>query len=806
MINNININDEIKKSYIDYAMSVIISRALPDIRDGLKPVHRRILYSMYKLGINYKKNFKKSARIVGEVLGKFHPHGDKSVYDSIVRMSQKWNIRYKLINGQGNFGSIDDDPPAAMRYTEIKLEKITNEMLEELKYNTVKMKKNFDETLLEPTILPSKIPNILINGISGIAVGMATNMPPHNIKETINSICKYIDNNKITIDEIINIIKGPDFPTGGIILSNNEFNNIYKKGKGKIIIRSKYYIKHTKNNKYIIITEIPYQVIKSNLIKKIYDLIKSNKLEEIENIKDESNKNGIRIILLLKKNCITNIVINKLLKYSDLQISYHINNIILVNGKPKRLNLKEIIYYFIKHRHDIIIKKSKYFLSYYKNKLHLLKGFIHITNDIDKLLILIKKSNSYNDSFKKIKKNFKLTDIQIKFILNIKLYKFTNKEIKNLFKKYKIYKKQIKINNNIINNKNLRLNIIKNELLEIKKKYGDKRKTLIDYNNYEIINNNKKLIENFKVLIILTYKGYIKRTLLNEYKIQKRGGVGNKCIVLEKNDKIKNIIIANNHDYIIFFTIFGKCFIYKVYNLPLGNKKFKGRFIQNFIKTNKKIKTYILIKSLKNKKYINNHYIVILTNFGLVKRTILNKYSNIRKNGLNSILIKNKNKLLDAVLTNGKSYILLAINNGKAIIFNEKNIKLTNRMTIGVKGININKKKDKVIGIVSFNNINKEVLVISENGYGKRTLLKNYRITNRGCIGVKTLNITKKTGKLISILVVSKYDDLIIIKNTGILLRIKVSNIRLVSRNSQGVKLIKLNINEYISDVNLIKN
>ncbi|WGH24799.1 MAG: DNA gyrase subunit A [Candidatus Shikimatogenerans bostrichidophilus] len=806
-IKSITINNEVKKSYIDYAMSVIVSRALPDVRDGLKPVHRRILYSMYKLGIFYNKNYKKSARIVGEVLGKYHPHGDKSVYDSIVRMSQLWNIRYKLIIGQGNFGSIDNDPPAAMRYTEIKLEKITNEMLYDIKYNTVKMKSNFDDTLLEPVVLPTKIPNIIINGCTGIAVGMATNMPPHNLTETINTICKYIDNKNININKLIKSIKGPDFPTGGIILSYNGIINAYKKGKGKIIIRSKYYIKKTKKNKYLIIKEIPYQVIKSNLIKKIYDLIKIGKLEEIENIKDESNKKGIRIILLLNKNSISDIVINKLLKYTDLEVSYHINNIALVNGKPKRLNLKELISYFIKHRNEVIINKSKFFLLTNKKKLHLLKGFIKISNKINKLLDLIKKSISYKDSFNNIKRIFNLSDLQIKFILNTKLYKLTNNEIKNLVNKYNEVKDFIIKNKNIINSENERMSIIKNELLYIKNIYGDSRRTLIDYSDYEYLNSKKiNLIENLKLLIILTKNGYIKRTLLSEYKTQKRGGLGSKCITIEKNDSIKKVLVGSNHYYVMFFTSNGRGYLLKIYNIPIGNKKFKGRAIQNFIKVKKKIQTYIFIKTLYDKEYIDNHYIVMVTKYGVVKRTILNKYINIRKNGIKSIILRDNDPLLEAILTNGSSKLLIAINNGKAIIFNEKDIKLTNRTTIGVKGIYINKEKDKVIGIVSYEDINKEVLVVSEHGYGKRTLLKNYRVTNRGCIGVKTINITPKTGKLISILVVSNNDDLMLIKTNGVALRINISTIRIVSRNSQGVKLIKLNKDEKIASVVLIKN
>ncbi|WGH25350.1 MAG: DNA gyrase subunit A [Candidatus Shikimatogenerans bostrichidophilus] len=802
-----NINDEIKSSYIDYAMSVIISRALPDVRDGLKPVHRRILYSMYKLGIYNNKNYKKSARIVGEVLGKYHPHGDKSVYDSIVRMAQKWNIRYKLISGQGNFGSIDNDPPAAMRYTEIKLAKITEEMLKDIKNNTVDMKLNFDDSLVEPIILPTKLPNILINGGTGIAVGMATNMPPHNLIDTINAICKYIDNNDISIDKLAYYIKAPDFPTGGILLSYDGVNKAYKTGKGKIIIRSKYFIKETKKKKYIIIKEIPYQVIKSNLIKKIFFLVKTGKIEEILNIKDESNKNGIRILLLLKKDSIIEIVINKLLKYSDLQISYHINNIVLVNGNPKRLNLKELIYYFIEHRNDVIINKAKYYLSSFKKKLHVLKGFIKISNKIDKLFKLIKKSISYNDSFNKIKKKFNLSKLQIKFILNTKLYKLTNKEVNNLFKEYKDVKKNIIKNKRIINSRKERMNIIKSELSNIKKTYGDNRRTLIDYSSYEYLNYKKEnLIENFKVLLTISHKGYIKRTMLSEYKTQNRGGVGNRGMTIDTYDKIEHIIVANNHDTIIFFTKFGKCYCLKVYEIPIGDKLFRGRAIQNFIKIKKHIKTYILIKTLNDKNYIDNHYVVMVTYNGVVKRTVLNKYSKIRKNGINAITIKENDTLLESKLTNGNSQVLIAIKSGKAIIFNEDNIKSTNRNTIGVKGININKINDKVIGMVCFKkNTNKDVLVVSEHGYGKRTLLKNYRVTNRGCVGVKTINITKKTGKLISILVVSNKDDIIIIKNTGILLRINVSSIRIVGRNSQGVKLIKLNKNEKIADVALVK-
>ncbi|WGH27619.1 MAG: DNA gyrase subunit A [Candidatus Shikimatogenerans bostrichidophilus] len=809
--NNININNEIKLSYIDYAMSVIIYRALPDVRDGLKPVHRRILYAMYKLKLNNNKKYKKSARIVGEVLGKYHPHGDKSVYDSIIRMAQYWNLRYKLIDGQGNFGSIDNDPPAAMRYTEIRLEKITEEMLLDIDKNTVDMKLNFDDSLKEPLILPTKIPNLLINGVYGIAVGMATNMPPHNINDTINSICKYIDNPNIKINNLIKYIKAPDFPTGGIIYHYKGVKKAFKKGKGKIIIRSKFYIKKNKNKKYIIIKEIPYQVIKGELIKKIIYLIKENKINDILNIKDESNKKNIRILLILKNNSIPEKVINKLLKFTDLQISYYINNIVLVNGKPKRLGLKKLIYFFLKHRNNILIKKAKYFLLTFKKKRHLLKGFLKISNKINELLFFFNKFYSYKESFNYIKKKFKLSKKQTKFILNIKLYKLTNKEVSNYHKKNKELKKKIKYNKIIINSKKIRMKLIKKELKEIKKKYGDKRRTLIDYNNNKknfILYKYKK--KKKKYLLTISNNGYIKKTLLKKYKIQKRGGKGNIGMKINKKDFIINIIMVNNNNYILFLTKKGKIFFLKILDIPQGDKKFKGIIIQNLIKKTKndKIKSYLLIKNLKDKKYINNHYVIIITKKGIIKKTILKKYSKIRKKGINAIKIKKNDSLLEAKLTNGNNQILLATNNGKSIRFHENKIKLTNRNSIGVKTIKIKNKNDKVIGMVNIKNYKKKniyILVISKKGYGKCSKLDNYKITNRRCIGIKTINITKKTGKLIYIKKVKKNDDLIIIKKSGLNIRIPISSIRITSRNSQGVKLININKKDKIADVEIIK-
>ncbi|BDT61533.1 MAG: DNA gyrase subunit A [Flavobacteriales endosymbiont of Rhyzopertha dominica] len=804
--NNINIYDEIKSSYIDYAMSVIISRALPDVRDGLKPVHRRILYSMYKLGVN--KGYKKSARIVGEVLGKYHPHGDKSVYDSIVRMSQYWNIRYKLINGQGNFGSIDNDPPAAMRYTEIKLAKITEDYLIDIDKNTVNMINNFDNTLKEPIILPTKIPNLLINGVYGIAVGMATNMPPHNISNTIDCICAYIENNNININKLINIIKGPDFPTGGIITTYKGVINYLKYGKGKIIIRSKYYIKKKNNKKYIIIKEIPYQVIKSNLIKKIYELIKNEKIKEIKNIKDESNNNNIRIIIILKKKSIPKIVINKLLKYSDLQISYYINNIVLVDRKPKRLNLKKLIYYFIKHRNEIIIRKAKYYLLYYKKRIHLLKGFIKISKKIDKLFTMINKSLSYLESFKKLQKNFKLSNEQIKFILNIKLYKFTNKEKKKIIKEYKELKEKIIINKEIIKNKDNRMIIIKNELYDMKNKYGDKRKTLINYKNNNNKYENLNLI-NYKYLLTISYNGYIKKTLLKEYKLQKRGGKGNIGMLFNNsNDYIEHIIFVNNKDYIYLFTIKGKFYYLKVLDIPEGNKKYKGRAIQNFININKndKIRSYIKVNKEFINKNIDNLYIVIITNKGIIKRTKLKEYYNFKKNGIYAIKIKNNDYLLDSKLTYGNSDILIYTENGKIIRFNETKIKLTNRKSIGIIGIN--NRNTKILGMVIINKkYNKYILIVSENGYGKRTNINNYRITNRGRIGINTLKITNKTGKLVMVKNINKNNnDIIIVNNKGKIIRIPIKSVKKLGRNSQGVKLLKLNKNnnDKIVDIEII--
>ncbi|MDH3003844.1 MAG: DNA gyrase subunit A [Candidatus Shikimatogenerans sp. JK-2022] len=809
----VDINNLIKYSYIDYSMSVIVSRALPDVRDGLKPVHRRILYAMYKLRMFYNKNYKKSARIVGEVLGKYHPHGDKSVYDSIVRMSQSWNLRYKLINGQGNFGSIDNDPPAAMRYTEVKLEKITEYMLNEIDKNTVKFKNNFDNTLKEPVILPTKIPNLLINGIYGIAVGMATNMPPHNLKDSIITICKYIDNPKIKISKLINYIKAPDFPTGGIIYNYKGVKKSYKIGKGKIIIRSKFNIKKNNKNKFIIINEIPYQVIKSNLIKKIYNLIKNGKIKEIINIKDESNKKGIRIILILKKKSITKLVINKLLKYTDLQINYYINNIALVNGKPKRLNLKKIIYYFLKHRNEIIIKKAKFYLYTLKEKIHLLNGFFKISNSIDKLFFLIKNATSYIELFKIIKLKYKLSNKQIKYILNTKLYKLTKKEIKNLILKYKKYKKQFFYNIKIILNKKKRLNIIKKELLLINKIYGDNRKTLINLNKNEYIKYNKKNLnnKNNKYLLIITNNNYVKKILLKEYKTQKRGGKGNKMgKIIDKKDFIKKIIVAYNNDYMIFFTKKGLCYWLKVNYIPECKKPNKGRAIQNLIKINKKDKliTYILIKDIHNINYLNNHYVIMVTKNGLINKTILINFSKPRINGIKAIKIKDNDYLIEAKLTNGKNQILIALKSGKIIRFYEKNIKLTNRNSIGVKAITIKYNNDKVIGMIKINKYHdKYILVVSENGYGKLSKLSNYRITNRGGVGIKTINVTKKTGKLIIIKSINnKNVDIIIINKSGITIRIPINTIRITGRYSQGVKLINLNKNDKIADITKVKN
>lgn len=804
----INIEDEIKSSYINYSMSVIISRALPDVRDGLKPVHRRILYSMYKLGVKYNSTYKKSARIVGEVLGKFHPHGDTSVYDSIVRMAQDWSLRYKLIKGQGNFGSIDNDPPAAMRYTEIRLEKISEEMLKDIEKNTVDMKLNFDDSLKEPTVLPTRIPNLLINGVSGIAVGMATNIPPHNLKESINAICAYINNKNIDINELMKYIKGPDFPTGGIIYGDTGIKKAFETGKGKIIIRAKALIKKKNGKNYIIINELPYQVVKNELIKKTLNLIKEGKLEGISKIRDESDRKGLHIVYFIKKNFFPKIILNKLFKQTSLEINFNINTIALVKGKPKQLNLKKIIKYFVNHRHNVFLRKIQFQLNKAKKKEHILISFLKILNYLNIILNIIKKSKNSNEAKIILIKNFKFSKKQSKSILNIRLQKITGFERNKIKKKFIKNKKDIIDFKKKLGNKKMRMNIIQNELIKIQKKYGDSRKTKIDYINEKKDKDIKKIFFKKKFVLTISHAGYIKKTSLSKYRCQNIGGIGNKGVITKNQDFLEHLFIANNYNYMLIFTKKGKCFWLRIFKISNVSKISKGQDIQNFIKIDKddKVCAYILTDDLNNKKYIFCHYVIMITKKGIIKKTCLKEYSRPRKNGINAITIYKNDKLLEAKLTKGNSEILIAIKSGKAIRFSENNIRSICRTSYGVRSLFISNKKDYVIGMICIKNFKKEdILVVSKKGFGKRSKINNYKVTNRGGKGIKTMNITKKTGFLISIKNVSNNDDLIIINKSGVNIRISVSQIPLIGRDTQGIRLINLKNTDQIADITKVK-
>lgn len=800
----INIEDEIKSSYIDYSMSVIVSRALPDARDGLKPVHRRVLYSMYELGMLSNRSYKKSARIVGEVLGKFHPHGDSSVYDTIVRLAQKWSLRYKLIDGQGNFGSLDNDPPAAMRYTEIRLEKISEEMLLDIQKNTVDMKYNFDDTIKEPTVLPTRIPNLLINGVSGIAVGMATNMAPHNLKESIDAICAFIDNKYISIEELMKYIIAPDFPTGGIIYGYQGVKEAFHTGKGRITIRAKIHFEEILGRECIIVDEIPYQVNKEEMIKKTISLIKDGKLEGIYNIKDESGRQGMRIVYFIKNDYVKNIVLNNLYKYTQLQTFFHINNIALVNGLPVQLNIKDIINSFIDHRYQVVIRRENYELDKAKKRAHILKGFLIILNEIDNAINIIKNSNNPSKARDILMQKFNISEIQASNTLDLRLQRLTNLEINKINDEYILLKDKISYLKSIISNQSLIMKIIKDELIEIKKKYNDKRYTEIDYSGTEF--SIEDMIIDEQVVLTISHAGYIKRTPLSEYKRQARGGIGNKGVITRDKDFLEHLLIAKNHQYMLFFTEKGKCFWMRVFEIPESSKLSKGRAIQNLINIDKtdKVRTYILTKDLNDKEYINNHYVIMITKNGIIKRSLLKNYSRPRKYGINATIIRDGDTLIEAKLTRGNSNILIAVKSGKAIRFSEKKIRSMGRISSGVLGINIDNEKDYVIAMIAIDNENiklEDILVVSEKGFGKRSSLKDYRITNRGGKGVKTMNITKKTGNLISIKNVINKDDLMIINKSGIIIRIPISAIRVMGRTTQGVKLINIKEDDQIAAI-----
>jgi len=799
----ITIEDEMRGAYIDYSMSVIVSRALPDVRDGLKPVHRRVLYGMDELGVNYNKPYKKSARIVGEVLGKYHPHGDASVYDTMVRMAQDWSLRYTLVDGQGNFGSIDGDPPAAMRYTEARLRRIAEELLADIKKNTVDFQPNFDDSLQEPTVLPAKIPNLLINGASGIAVGMATNMAPHNLSEVVDGIILYIDNPQITIAELTKVIKAPDFPTGGIIYGYNGVKQAYETGRGKIIIRGKANFETTKTGKeLIVVTEIPYMVNKAAMIEKTAALINEKKIEGIADIRDESDREGLRVVYELKRDAVPSIVLNNLYKYTPLQTTFSVNNVALVKGRPQTLNLKELIACFVEHRHEVVTRRTKFDLEDAQKRAHILQGYLIALDHLDEVIKLIRESSNPEIARMGLMENFKMTEIQAKAVLDLRLQRLTALERQKIQEEHSQIMILIKDLEDILANEQRRFQIIKDELLDIKDKYGDARKTEIIYAADDL--TLEDIIEDEQMVITITHEGYIKRTQLSEYKKQSRGGIGSKGAGIKEDDYTEHLFIANTHSVLLIFTNTGKVYWLKVYEIPEGNKTSKGRPLQNLIQIEKdeKVKAVLNINDIDNPDYVNNHYLVMCTEQGTIKKTSLEAFSRPRNSGINAITINEGDQLLDVKLTNGNNEIVIASSSGRAIRFNENTVRPMGRIAAGVRAIVLEDEQDKVVGMVAIHNPEKQtLLVVSEQGYGKRSYIEDYRITNRGGKGVKTLNITEKTGKLVSILEVEEEDELMIINKSGITIRMEVSELRVMGRVTQGVRLIKLNDGDEISSV-----
>lgn len=800
----INIVDEMKTSYIDYSMSVIVSRALPDVRDGLKPVHRRVFYGMYGLGVFSNRKYLKSARIVGDVLGKYHPHGDSSVYDAMVRMAQPWSLRYPQVDGQGNFGSMDGDPPAAMRYTEARLKKISDEILSDLDKETVDFQNNFDDSLTEPKVLPTKIPNLLVNGTSGIAVGMATNMAPHNLTESIDAICAYIDNREITIDELMKHIIAPDFPTGGIIYGYDGVRDAFHTGRGRIILRAKVNFEEVHNRNAIIVTEIPYQVNKAEMIARTAELVKDDKIPGIYEIRDESDRNGLRVVYELKNDAIPNVVLNLLYKYTSLQTSFSVNNIALVKGRPEQLNLKDIIHHFVDHRHEVIVRRTQYELRKAKERAHILEGFMKVIGSqesLDKAIAIIRHSANPQEAKEGLIAEFELSEIQAQAILDLRLARLTGMELDKIRAEYEEIMALIKDLEDILANEPRRYQIIKDELLEIKEKYGDERRSEIDYSGGEM--SIEDLIPDEKVVLTISHAGYIKRTLLSEYKVQSRGGVGNKAATTRDADFLEYIVSATNHQYMMFFTEKGKCFWLRVFEIPEGSKTAKGRAIQNLIniEPDDKIRAYIRTNDLKDADYVNSMYLVMVTKNGIIKKTSLEQYSRPRVNGINAIEIREDDQLLEAKLTTGSSQIMIATRGGKCIRFPEEKVRSVGRTSIGVRGIDLS-EGDEVIGMIVVNDLEKDsVLVVSERGYGKRTAVEDYRITNRGGKGVITLNITDKTGDLIAIQSVTDEDGLMIINKSGVAIRMGLDELRIMGRNTQGVRLINLKNNDEIAAV-----
>lgn len=800
----INIEDEMKSAYIDYSMSVIVSRALPDVRDGLKPVHRRVLYGMNEMGLLSNRGYKKSARVVGEVMGKFHPHGDFSVYDTMVRMAQDWSMRYMLVDGQGNFGSVDGDPPAAMRYTEARMQKISEEMLADIDKETVDQKLNFDDTLYEPTVLPTRIPNLLVNGAAGIAVGMATNMAPHNLSEVIDGTCAYIDNRDITIDELTQYIKAPDFPTGGVIYGYSGVKDAFETGRGRIILRAKTRIEEVHGRECIIVDEIPYQVNKANMIKATADLIKDGKMDGIAEIRDESDRNGMRIVYVLKTDAISNIVLNKLFKYTQLQTSFSVNNIALVHGRPEQLNLKDLIRHFVDHRHDVVVRRTEFELKKAKERAHILEGFMKViaTEDtLDRAIYIIRHSENPQVAKEGLMAEFELSEIQAQAILDLRLARLTGMELDKIKAEYEEIMKEIQRLEDILSNESLRYEIIKNELLEIKEKYGDERRTDINYAGGEM--SIEDIIPDEKMVLTISHLGYIKRTPLTEYRAQSRGGVGNKAATSRDGDFLEYMVVASNHQYMLFFTEKGRCFWLRVFEIPEGSKTSKGRAIQNLISIEQddKVRAYIRTHDLMDEEYVKNQFVVMLTKNGQIKKTSLEAYSRPRANGINAITIKDDDELLEAKLTDGNSQIMIAAKGGKAIRFDEEAVRPMGRTASGVRGIRLD-GGDEAIGMVVVTDIeNDTILVVSEKGYGKRTSIEDYRTTNRGGKGVITLNITEKTGNLIALKNVTDDNDLMIINKSGVAIRTAVSELRVMGRATQGVKLINLKKGDEIAAV-----
>jgi DNA gyrase subunit A len=804
----INIEDEMKSAYIDYSMSVIVSRALPDVRDGFKPVHRRVLYGMQDLGVFSNRPYKKSARIVGEVLGKYHPHGDSSVYDTMVRMAQPWSLRYPLVDGQGNFGSVDGDSPAAMRYTEARLRKIAEEMLDDLEKETVDFRPNFDDSLQEPTVMPTKIPNLLINGAAGIAVGMATNMAPHNLTEVVDGTIAYIENRDITPEELLNYIKAPDFPTGGIIYGYEGVRDALLTGRGRVVIRGKAEIEEENGREQIIVTEIPYQVNKAEMIKKIADLVNDKKIEGISDLRDESDRNGMRIVFEIKRDAIANVVLNKLYKFTQLQTSFSVNNICLVDGRPRLLNVRDLIQEFVEFRHEVVIRRTRFELRKAEERAHILEGLIIASDNIDEVIEIIKTSASPDAARDRLAERFGLSDIQTRAIVDMRLRQLTGLEQDKLRAEFDELMKLIADLKDILDREERRMQIITDELIEVRAKYGDDRRSRIEYNSSEM--RMEDLIADEEVVVTISHAGYIKRTNLAEYKVQNRGGMGSKGSATRDQDFLEHLFVATNHNYLLIFTEKGRCFWMRVYEIPEGSKTSKGRAIQNLINIpgDDKVKAYVKVLDLTDKEYVENNFIVMCTKQGVIKKTSLEAYSRPRSNGINAIGIRDNDELLEAKLTNGSNEIVLATSDGRAIRFNESTVRPMGRNASGVRGVNLSSDQECVIGMICVEDIFSTILVVSEKGYGKRTFLNDpedkepvYRITNRGGKGVKTLNITEKTGKLLSIQNVFDEDDLMIITKSGVTIRMHIDTLRTMGRAAQGVKLINLKANAEIAAI-----